>query len=41
MWRRYAGKPSSTLMPHALTISICRRVGVFAPLPVITGTAPL
>ena len=30
-----------TLMPQALAISIWRRVGVVAPLPVITGTAPV
>ncbi len=41
MCRRYDGKPRITLTPHALMISICRRVGVLAPLPVITGTAPV
>ena len=40
MCRRYDGKPRMTVTPQALMISICRRVGVQAPLPVITGTAP-
>ena len=41
MCRRYDGKPRITLTPHALMISTWRRVGVLAPLPVITGTAPV
>jgi hypothetical protein len=34
------GKPRITLIPHAFAISIWRRVGVVAPPPVMTGTAP-
>ena len=41
MWRRYAGKPRMTLIFQAWISSIWRRVGVLAPLPDITGTAPV
>jgi hypothetical protein len=34
-------KPEDHVDAPRLAISICRRVGVDAPLPVITGTAPV
>ena len=38
MCRRYVGKPRMTVTFHAWISSICRRVGVVALLPDITGT---